>query len=140
MAVEKITFYQHDLKPDMTMLCERETSRGSGVFVAVPLEDPGGDPLTEGIRVIGIRQDNTKVFERRVDEAGYQEGLKVGRVRMEWEPGDTAEIGLLRVEVEVMWPGGKPETFRPNQGYNIVSDFDALANITGPQGQVPVSP
>lgn len=45
-------------------------------------------------------------------------------VAMQWEAGDTATIGRIDVEVEVMWPGNKPQTFRPATGVTIAEDFD----------------
>lgn len=36
-----------------------------------------------------------------------------------WVAGDTAAVGELRVEVEAMWPGSRPQTF-PASGYGVV--------------------
>ncbi|WP_033288239.1 hypothetical protein [Amycolatopsis jejuensis] len=31
-----------------------------------------------------------------------------------WQAGETAETGDVRVEVEAMWPGSRPQTFPPS--------------------------
>ncbi|QNN52490.1 hypothetical protein [Nocardioides mesophilus] len=36
-----------------------------------------------------------------------------GVVKMDWLPGDTDVVGDLVAEVEVTWPGSKPQTFPP---------------------------
>jgi hypothetical protein len=115
VATEKIKFYQHDLKPDLTVQIERETAPKSGVFLPVPLDD------AVALNVIGVR-DGAVVLERDALPTSAA-GLSTGLVTMPWEAGDTDVVGLLRVEVEVVWPGNKPETFRPDQAYNIVADF-----------------
>lgn len=43
-----------------------------------------------------------------------------------WTAPQTAELGLLRIEVEATWPGGRPQTF-PGDGYEevrIAADLD----------------
>ncbi|WP_125673614.1 hypothetical protein [Amycolatopsis sp. WAC 04182] len=36
-----------------------------------------------------------------------------------WETGETADVGDMQIEVEAMWPGGRPQTF-PASGYGVV--------------------
>ena len=95
--------YQDDLMPN----------------VVLDLTD-GGEPIdltvATAIRVIGVR-GTTTVFNRTV--AGTAEGV----VTMPLQAGDTATIGRIQVEVEVMWPGNKPQTFRPASTLDVVPDL-----------------
>lgn len=56
----------------------------------------------------------------------------VGQVQYEWQEGDTDTIGSFQGEVQVLWPGGLPQTF-PSRGYlkiNINRDLNL-----GPTGE-----
>lgn len=77
----------------------------------------------DSVRVLG-RRDGELVFDRApssIDQAG-----SASKVTMQWEPADTAEPGLIEVEVEVTWPGAKPQTFRANTYVEIREDFDHI--------------
>lgn len=41
-------------------------------------------------------------------------GTALGVVTVPWDPTDTATTGDLLAEVEVTWPGSKPQTFPPD--------------------------
>lgn len=61
------------------------------------------------IRVIGRRESATvNLFDRAVT------GGADGKVTMAWQAGDTSVSGRIYIEVEVMWPGSKPQTFPPS--------------------------
>lgn len=66
----------------------------------------GPVPLTSAveIRVKGTF-DGVQIIDRVV--AGDDDGL----VQMEWAPGDTDTPGVIRFEVQVTWPGNRPQTF-----------------------------
>lgn len=110
MAV-KIKFYQHDLKPDLTVRLERQPDPTVSTWVPVDLTG------AVDIRAIGVDASGNVIFDRSVT------GDVNGMVTMLWQEGDTAEIGVIKTEFEVMWPGSKPETFRPDAVYNVVADF-----------------
>ena len=42
-----------------------------------------------------------------------------------WQVGETDDLGDMRVEVEAMWPGGRPQTFPPAD-YEIVRVYPDL--------------
>lgn len=46
-------------------------------------------------------------------------GTADGKVVMAWQAEDTDVVGIINVEVEVTWPGGRPETF-PDDDYLAV--------------------
>lgn len=111
-----ITMYRNDLKPDVEILCTRN---GTPVnLLSAEVEDV----YFVGSRVIA--DVPTTVFRRLATEVDAS-----GVARMEWVDGDTDDTGILKVEVEVVWTGGKPETFRPvdenkeQQMFQIVADY-----------------
>lgn len=61
------------------------------------------------IRVLGHR-DGALVISRTI--AGPYS--TVGVVTMPWEAADTAAVGTIQFEVEVTWPGSRPQTFPPD--------------------------
>jgi hypothetical protein len=48
-----------------------------------------------------------------------------GWVELVWQAGDTTTLGTFRFEVEVMWPGARPQTF-PVAGYGRLVVHDDL--------------
>lgn len=95
--------YRGDLKPDLV----------------VTLTD-GGVPINltsaASIRLIGTRL-GVVVIDVLVT------GTSQGVVTYLWAEQDTAVIGDIDIEVEVMWPGDKPQTFRPRQRVEVVTDY-----------------
>lgn len=71
------------------------------------------------IRVIGTRA-GVVVIDQTVT------GNASGVITMPWPAGSTDVAGLIQFEVEVTWPGAKPQTFPPS-GYlstRINQDLD----------------
>lgn len=48
-----------------------------------------------------------------------------GHVSYAWQAGDTDTIGEFNFEIEVMWPGDRPQTF-PVKSYAVLSVEDDL--------------
>lgn len=80
----------------------------------------------ESIRVLGRRADNDIIFDR-VPTTTTLVGDDT-KVTMAWQVGDTDEKGRIQIEVEVTWPMARPQTFRPDGGVDLFTDFD-LADI-----------
>lgn len=92
-----------DLKPDLV----------------IDLED-NGTPLptaaATSVNVIAAR-NGTMVFKR----AGIVD--PDGSVRMEWQESDTATSGTYVIEVEIVWPGTKPQTIRTGNKVRVLPDL-----------------
>ncbi len=75
--------------------------------------------LASSLRLLG-RLGGASVIDRAVT------GNAVGQVLIEtWEPSDTANVGLLELEVEATWADGSTQTF-PGGSYlevEIVQDL-----------------
>lgn len=102
--------YTGDLKPDLQVTCSADEP--------VDLDD------AVSVRIIG-RRDDTIVFDSTPDTQTVVGDTTV--VTRLWQAGDTAETGLIQIEVEATWPGNKKQTFRANGGVDIHRDFDAAA-------------
>jgi hypothetical protein len=90
--------YAGDLKPDLSISL---TNHGA------PLD------LTSAvsIRIIGKRRsDGSIAFDRSPTTQDKVNGV----VTMAWQTADTATADELLIEVEVTWPGTKPQTFHPS--------------------------
>lgn len=70
------------------------------------------------VKVIAWR-GNVLLFNRTVANPTGADALN-GVVTMPWQVGDTSVVADLYMEVEVMWPGSKPQTFPPGEGDYIV--------------------
>lgn len=75
-----------------------------------------------GIRVIGRDSTRNIIFDRAPTDTQVVGSTSV--VTMDLQVGDTDSQGLVQVEVEVTWPVGRPQTFRPIQGMQVENDFD----------------
>ena len=116
MAVKK-TMYPNDLKPDYSV--QLTDVSASGVVTNVDLAS------ATDVRVIGVLvagNVTTEKFDRSATTADSN-----GVVTMLWEEGDTDTVGLISTEVEVMWPGDKPQTFRPPELVQILPDLGGTA-------------
>lgn len=109
------TLYTGDLDPALQITLRDEAG---GVLDAT-------DPSV-GIRIIGKRL-GVPVFEHEPTSRTLvgENTLLV----MEWEEGDTAEPGRIKIEVEVTWPdleipGGRPQTFVGDKPIQILKDAD----------------
>lgn len=92
-----------DLKPDLVL----------------DLEDANGPiPVTAAVSATVIASKNgTMLFKRACD-------ISVdGQVTYEWQVGDTATPGTLKVEVEIIWPGNKPQTVRASNTVVVFPDL-----------------
>lgn len=80
-------------------------------------DEPVDLSTATAIKVIGWR-DNVLLFSRSVSVPTGAEAT-AGTVTMAWQPTDVDTWADLYVEVEVMWPGSKPQTF-PDDGYFVI--------------------
>lgn len=99
--------FQHDLKPDLRIRCLDGTT-------------PVDLTSVTAIKVVGVK-GGAVIFSRGV--ADGVTGDADGWATMPWQALDTAEPGRIFVEVEVTWPGDKPQTFRPSGVVDVVADF-----------------
>lgn len=121
MAVKK-RMYTGDLKPDYVVelsdvdpdgaVTDVDLSAALSVRVIGVLTIPNIDPALTTV---------APLFDRVASSA-------TGNVvTMFWEVADTAVAGLISTEVEVMWPGSKPQTFRPPELVQVLEDFGGSA-------------
>ena len=93
-------------------------------FRAVLTDGITGDAVdlttATSIRIIGLL-NRVEI----IDRAGTPSVPAEGVVTMDWQPADTANSGVLELEVEVTWPGGKIQTF-PVNGYLTLHIRDDL--------------
>jgi hypothetical protein len=102
--------YTGDLEPDLQVTLSSA-------------DGPVDITTASSVRVIGKR-DDTIIFDRAPDATDIVGDTSV--VTMEWVDGDTDDIGRITVEVEVLWPGVRPQTFRANGGVDVLRDFDYI--------------
>jgi hypothetical protein len=103
MIVKNLELRRGDLKPDLV----------------VDLEDDGAlIPVTTAasMSVIGAR-NGVMLFKRAVPTDTD------GIARMEWQAGDTATAGTITVEVEIVWPGTKPQSIRTGNTVKVLPDL-----------------
>lgn len=117
MAEKKI-MYQGDLKPDYVVNLFDKLPNGTEVPVDLT--------TAEEVRVIGVVTPTngtaTPLFDRPASSIS-----NAGVVTMEWVDGDTDTVGLISTEVEVMWTGSKPQTFRPPELVKVLVDLGGTA-------------
>ena len=93
-----------------------EIKRGDLMPPLTGIITDNGDPVngTTAVlaRVIAWR-DGALLFRRPVTIGAD------GTWTMPWVEGDTDQVGDLLIEVEVTWPGTRPQTF-PGDGYETV--------------------
>lgn len=73
-----------------------------------------------GVVIIG-KMDDTVIIDRRAATSANA----TGEVTMEWQAADTDTAGAILFEVEVTWPGGKPQTF-PVDDYLVTTVYEDL--------------
>lgn len=129
MAKKKI-MYQGDLKPDYeaALTLVPDSGPAGPVDLSTALEVRVIALLVQGT---GNAQTTTLLFDRRVTD--IQDTWETGRVFMEWQPPDTAQLGLISTEIEVMWDGEKPQTFRPPELVQIIEDFGGHDYVRMPE-------
>lgn len=116
---QKKRMFTGDLKPDYK----------AEITDLLPDETPDPDfdlSLASEVRVIGklLLPDTDEPVPLFNRQAASVSG---GVVTMLWEVGDTKRPGLISTEVEVMWPGSKPQTFRPAELVQVLQDFGGTA-------------
>lgn len=107
-----LTMYTGDLEPDLEVTL---SSSAGAVDVTTAVS----------VRVIG-RRGGTIIFDRNPNDDDVTVAVAGDNsvVTMSWEAGDTDAIGRIQVEVEVTWPGTRPQTFRAEGGVDVHADFD----------------
>lgn len=81
---------------------------------ALIIECVGADlSLAAAVRVIGARSGN-----KVIDHVGS--GDDQGLITYLWDAADTAQTGLIEMEVEVTWPDGRIQTFPSGERYLTV--------------------
>jgi len=76
------------------------------------------------VRVLG-RRNGELIFDRTGDDISWVHDGAISVVTMPWQAGDTDEAGMIEPEVEVTWPGPKPQTFRPPTAVHVAATLDA---------------
>ena len=107
------TLYAGDLEPSLR----------------VTLSDKNADvDVTDAtaVRVIG-RRDGTVAFTRTGTDLTLEHADGKSVVTMPWKTGDTATPGRIEIEIEVEWPGQRPQTFRPTNDVRVVDDLGGIA-------------
>lgn len=102
-----MTMYTGDLKPDLK--------------ITLSASDPVNIDDAVSVRIIGER-DGEIVIDRAPTSTEVVGDTSI--VTMLWVDGDTDVPGTIAFEVEVIWPGPRPQTFRPRNGVTIAPDFD----------------
>jgi hypothetical protein len=72
--------------------------------------------LATAVRMIGVL-NGVVLFDRPATSTD------LGVATMAWQTGDTDEPGTITVEVEAMWSGGKPQTFRTLNKVRVLPDL-----------------
>lgn len=102
------------------MTVDSEMRRGDlmpPLFIDVTDSDlPVDFSTASAVRVIGA-QNGVKIIDRPATEIG------LGWVRMDWQTADTDIPGTIIFEVEAMWPGAKPQTFRADNAVRVKPDL-----------------
>ena len=101
---------QHDLEPPLVV----DVSGSSGDLSTV-----------ESWKVIGKR-GSTVVFTDTAPDVVVGAPATSAAVTHQWVDGETDTTGVINIEVEATWPGGRPQTF-PADSYSIVNVIPDLA-------------
>jgi hypothetical protein len=88
---------QHDLEPPLII----DVTGSAGDLDGV-----------ESWKVIGKLGDDV-VFTDTAPEVEVTASKTGAAVTHKWADGETDTAGLLHVEIEATWPGGRPQTFPP---------------------------
>jgi hypothetical protein len=106
-----MTVKRGDLLPPFVVDLTNGTDPNTGAGIPVDLS------TATAIKVVAWR-DNVLLFSRPVTVPTGDDATG-GTVTMPWQATDTDEWADLYVEVEVMFPSSKPQTF-PADGYFVV--------------------
>jgi hypothetical protein len=103
---------QHDLEPAFAATLYN----GTDELTRVPVD------LTTATAVVFIlKRKGTIIINRR---AMTVVSPTAGTVSMPWVSGDTANTGAHQAEIEVTWPGTRPQTFPANGTITIFIEPD----------------
>lgn len=103
MIVQNLEMRRGDLKPDLMIDL---------------LDDNGAIPVSTASSVsVVATQNGTLLFKRAAST------IADGLVTMEWQTTDTDVAGTIAVEVEIVWPGNKPQTIRPAGVVKVYPDL-----------------
>lgn len=89
------------------------------------LIDATGNPLNLDLCGVHFHMANYRGIEK-INRPVTVTNIATGEVRVEWQTGDTEEIGTYKCEFEVNMPDGKTLTV-PNDGYFLISIVKELA-------------
>lgn len=103
MIITNLEMRRGDLKPDLVIFLD---------------DDSGPIPVSTAVSASVVAwRDGVLLFKRNAVIA------QNGQVTYEWQVGDTATPGTLTVEVEIIWPGNKPQTIRPREVVKVLPDL-----------------
>jgi hypothetical protein len=109
MITRNLELRTGDLEPDLVL----------DIIARDPLTNIRGPvdfTLATAVRVIGRKNGATFI-----DRPGI--GDPNGVVQMSWITADTLTPGTITFEVEAMWPGNRPQTFRADNKVVIYPDL-----------------
>lgn len=89
------------------------------------LLDHEGSPINLDLCGVHFHMSNFK-GEVEIDRPATIVEIESGRVRVDWQNGDTSKIGIYKAEFEVNMPDGKTISI-PNDGYFLISIISELA-------------
>lgn len=102
-----MNMFTGDLEPDLQIILSART--------------PVDATTATSVKIVG-RRDGTIIFDRAATSVTAVGDTSV--VTMAWVAGDTDTPGRITIEVEVVWPGARPQTFQPQGGVQVDRDFD----------------
>lgn len=103
MIATNLEMRRGDLKPDLVLYLD---------------DDSGPIPVSIAVSASIVAWKNGALLFKR--NAVIAED---GQVTYEWQVGDTSTPGTLTVEVEIIWPGNKPQTIRAAGVVKILPDL-----------------
>lgn len=99
-----------DLEPTLSMTLKDKTG--------APLDASGADIIMVGIR----KRDGVEVFNGPPATQTLVDGATL--VTRPWEAGETELPGRVIIWARVIWPGNRPQTFRPMASINILPAYN----------------
>lgn len=97
---------QHDLEPSLVLQLLSDA-------VPVNLTQATGAIFLMSSRKTGLKATGTMTI------ADQTVADDIGVVTYSWQAGDTDTVGEYTAEVQVTWPGNKPQTFPANQYFTV---------------------
>lgn len=77
------------------------------------------------VRVLLKRPDGT-LIDRTTPDISWtvDAGTSKSTITMPWQAGDTDGVGVMPVQVKVVWPGGLQQTFEPPTAVHVKESLD----------------